>query len=107
MSVIGNFTASKSGGWEGNIQTLTMNAKVRFVPNDNQIGENAPAFRLFTGKSEVGAAWKLRTSGDSPREYLSVRLEDPVLGEPIFAALFDGPDGKEAQLIWNRARKVG
>lgn len=106
MAIIGTFAASKNGGWEGHIQTLTINAKVRFVPNDNQAGDNAPAFRLFAGKSEIGAAWKQRTNGDSPREYLSVRLEDPSLAEPVFAALFDGSDGKDAQLVWNRARKV-
>ena len=103
MAVIGTFAASKNGGWEGNIQTLTINAKVRFVPNDNQAGDNAPTYRLFAGKSEVGAAWRQRSSGDSPRDYLSVRLDDPSLAGPLSAALFETPDGKEAQLLWRRS----
>ncbi len=101
MAVIGTFAASKNGGWEGSIETLTINAKVRFVPNDNQAGDNAPAFRLFAGKSEIGAAWRQRSAGENPRDYLSVRLDDPSL--PLLsAALFESSDGKEAQLVWRR-----
>jgi uncharacterized protein (DUF736 family) len=104
MSIIGNFTASKNGGWEGSVQTLTINTKVRFVPNDNQTGDNAPAFRVYAGKSELGAAWKQRSAGENPRNYLSVRLDDPSLVEPISAALFESMDGREAQLVWSRRR---
>lgn len=102
MAIIGTFTASKNGGWEGNIQTLTINAKVRFVPNDNQDRDRAPAFRLFAGKAEIGAAWRQRSSGEAPRDFLSVRLDDPSLAEPISAALFEARDGGEAQLVWSR-----
>jgi uncharacterized protein (DUF736 family) len=102
MAVIGTFVQSKNGGWEGNVHTLTINAKVRFVPNDNQEGERAPAFRLFAGKSEIGAAWRQRSGGENPRDFLSVRLDDPSLAEPISAALFEAQDGREAQLVWTR-----
>jgi uncharacterized protein (DUF736 family) len=81
---------------------LTINAKVRFVPNDNQDGDRAPAFHMLAGKSELGAAWRQRTSGENPREYLSVKLDDPSLPEPISAALFQGADGMDAKLIWSR-----
>src|SRR3546814_17551370 len=50
MSVIGTFTPAKDGGWAGSIHTLTINAKVRLVPNDNRDNENAPVFR------EIGRA---------------------------------------------------
>jgi uncharacterized protein (DUF736 family) len=56
MSTIGTFTPSKEGGWTGAIHTLTINAKVRLVPNDNREHENAPAFRVFVGKSRIGDA---------------------------------------------------
>ena len=49
MSVIGTFTPAKDGGWDGSVQTLTINTKVRLVPNDNRENENAPAFRVFAG----------------------------------------------------------
>ena len=105
MSAIGTFTSAKGGGWDGSIHTLTINTKVRLVPNDNRENENAPAFLIFAGRSELGAAWKQRSSGETPRDYLSVKLDDPSLPEAISAALFDATDGKEAQLVWSRRRK--
>ena len=104
MSVIGTFTSAKDGGWNGSIQTLTINTKVRLVPNDNRENENAPAFLIFAGRSELGAAWQQRTNGETPRDYLSVKLDDPSLPEAISAALFEAADGKEAQLVWSRRR---
>ena len=104
MSVIGTFTPSKEGGWTGTIHTLTMNAKIRLVPNDNRDSENSPAFRAFVGKSRVGEAWEARSTAETPRDYLRVKLDDPSLAEPLNAALFWSEDGKEAQLVWNRRR---
>ena len=104
MAIIGHFTASKDGGWEGTIQTLSINTKVRLVPNDNQSGDKAPAFRVFAGKSEIGAAWKARSQGESARDYLSVRLDDPCLVDSVSAAMFEAEDGRQATLIWSRAK---
>ena len=104
MSVIGTFTPTKDGGWAGSIRTLTIQAHVRFVPNDNRESEKAPAFRVFIGRSRVGDAWTARSAGENPRDYLRVRLDDPSLSEPLSAALFQSADGKEAQLMWNRGR---
>jgi len=104
MSVIGMFTPIKDGGWEGTIRTLTIDVKARLIPNDNQDSEGAPAFRLFAGRSELGAAWRERSGGENPRDYLSVRLDDPSLPAPISAAMFEATDGKEAQLVWSRRR---
>ena len=100
--VIGTFTPAKDGGWNGSIQTLTMAAKVRFVPNDNRDNQRAPAFRVFVGKSRIGDAWSARTNGDSPKEYLRVVLDDPSLQGPISVALFPSDEGNEAQLVWRR-----
>lgn len=107
MSTIGTFTPSKEGGWIGTIHTLTMNTKIRLVPNDNRDNENAPAFRVFAGKSRVGDAWAARSTGEKPRDYLRVKLDDPSLSEPLNAALFWSEDGNEAQLVWNRRQACG
>src|ERR1700675_3601674 len=104
MSVIGTFAPSKEGGWSGAIHTLTMNVKIRLVPNDNRQNENAPAFRVFVGKSRIGDAWEARSTAETPREYLRVKLDDPNLPEPLSAALFWSEDANEAQLVWNRRR---
>ncbi len=104
MSVIGTFTATKDGGWSGIIRTLTVDMKARFVPNDNRSSDSAPAFRVFAGRSEIGAAWSARSDGESPREYLSVRLDDPCLPGAIQAALFEDAERQSAQLVWSRRR---
>lgn len=104
MSVIGTFRPYKDGGWIGTIRTLTINVKARFVPNDTRETEQAPVFRIYAGRSEIGAAWRQRTGGENGREYLSVRLDDPSLPEGISAAMFEAAEGKEAQLVWNRRR---
>lgn len=105
MAVIGTFVSTKEGGWAGAIRTLTIDIKVRFAPNDNKDNEAAPAFRIFAGVSEIGAAWRKQAAGEGEaRHYLSVKLSDPALAEPISAALFEADDAKTAQLVWNAKR---
>lgn len=104
MSSIGTFTPDKDGGWTGSIHTLTINTKLRFVPNDNRDNDNAPAFRVFAGQSRIGDAWQAHSNGDKSKDYLRVKLDDPSLSEPISAALFPSEDGSTAQLVWNRRR---
>ena len=41
------------------------------------------------GRAELGAAWKARSNGEEPRDYLSVQLDDASFPEPIRAALFE------------------
>lgn len=102
MSVIGVFTPAKDGGWTGSIRTLTINTKLRLVPNDNCDSDNAPAFRVLAGNSHVGDAWEARTASDNPKPYWRVRLDDPALPASFTAALFSADDGASAQLVWNR-----
>jgi uncharacterized protein (DUF736 family) len=98
---------AKDGGWAGSIQTMMINTKVRLVPDDNRDNENAPIFRVFVGQSRIGDAWAARSGCENPKDYLSVRLDDPSLPEPISAALFQSEDGKEAQLVWDRRKAEG
>jgi uncharacterized protein (DUF736 family) len=104
MTVIGTFVPAGDGGWIGGIHTLTIKARLRFVPNDNRENDNAPAFRVFVGRSRIGDAWQERSSGDDAKEYLRVRLDDPSLPEPISAALFKSENSERAQLVWTRKR---
>ena len=99
MATIGNFTTGKDG-YVGTIRTLTINIKTRIVANDKKKSDSAPDFRVYAGQAELEAAWKAKTKGDEPRDYLSVLLDDPSFPEPIRAALFE-EDGA-AFLVWNR-----
>ncbi len=105
MPVIGTFKPASDGGWIGAIQTLSINAKVRLVPNDNRADAAAPAFHLIFGHTRIGEAWESRSSGEIPRDYLRVKLDDPSLIAPLNAALFPSDDGATAQLVWNRRRE--
>lgn len=99
MSKIGSFTKTASGEYQGEIVTLSVQAKkVRIVPDTNASG-NAPSHRVFIGEAEVGAAWPKTTQDDRP--YLSVKLDDPTFTGPIFAQLFAG-DGETHDLVWSR-----
>lgn len=104
MAVIGVFHPTKEGGWAGSIRTIMLDVRVRFVPNDNRQTEAAPAFRVFAGDFEVGAAWFKRSAGEQPRDYFSVMLDDPVLPQPVSAALFESSNPNEAHLVWSRRR---
>lgn len=102
MAVIGTFTPAKDGGWVGTIRTLTINTKVRLVPNDDRSSKKAPAFRVFVGNSRIGDAWEAATGGLNPKCYLKVRIDDPALPEPITAAMFSAETEKTAQMLWTR-----
>ena len=103
MPVIGTFTPVQDG-FTGSITTLALNAKVSIVLNEGKQGRNAPDFLIMAGAIEVGAAWR-RTNHTSAKEYLRVKLDDPLLPEPIWGALLgDGEDGV-ARLVWVRDRE--
>ena len=104
MPVIGIFRPSKDGGWIGTIRTLTINAKVRFVPNDNRQNENAPAFRVFVGMSCIGDAWLCRSGEEKSRDYLRVKIDDFGIPAPVTAILFWHDESSDAKLVWDRGR---
>lgn len=95
--IIGRFTRSKQGGWEGEIQTLTIHRKIRLVPNDNRVVDSDPAFRVMLGWQAIGDAWERQSRADPPRDYLGVRIDDPLC--PINATLFTDAEGLSAQMV--------
>jgi uncharacterized protein (DUF736 family) len=100
MPVIGTFKADKDG-FVGSIRTLSLNAKIRIVANDQKQTDSAPDFRVFAGTAEIGAAWR-KTSADDKSSYLRVRLDDPAFKEPIRAALIERSDDGVLPLLWRR-----
>jgi len=100
MANIGIFTA-QNGSYTGSVRTLTLNVKVKIVPNDKE-SENAPDFRIVAGNFEIGAAWK-KVSRTAERPYLSVTLDDPSFPATIYARLVEGEEGAH-NLIWSRSK---
>lgn len=100
MANIGTFTADNDG-FTGTLRTLTLNVKLKLIPNDKG-SDNAPDFRIQTANGlEVGAAWKKVSQAERP--YLSVSLDDPSLPATIYARLIEEEDGTH-NLIWSRSK---
>ena len=102
MATIGTFTA-QGDGYTGSIKTLTLNVKAAQLRANDKTDDKAPNFRIFSGQTEFGAAWK-KTARESSREYLSVKLDDPSFPAPIYASLVDTDEGYS--LIWSRSRQA-
>jgi uncharacterized protein (DUF736 family) len=105
MANIGSF--KKVGNdFQGEIVTLSLTTKgVRIVAEPNRASENAPSYRVYVGRAEIGAAWSKRT--EEGRNYLSLKLDDPSFNAPIYANLFDDEGGEGYTLLWSRPRKNG
>ncbi len=98
MATIGTFT--KSGDtFTGSVKTLSINAKTTIKAAD-KASDKAPDYRVFSGSTEFGAAWK-KTSNEG-RAYLSVKLDDPSFPAPIYATLVEGEQADSFTLIWSR-----
>ncbi|MFG8723596.1 DUF736 domain-containing protein [Pseudomonas aeruginosa] len=102
MANIGTFTA-QNNGFTGTVRTLTLNVKVKLVPNDKS-SDNAPDFRVqAAGGYDIGAAWKKVSQSDRP--YLSVTLDDPSFPATIYARLIEEDNGTY-NLIWTRSKQA-
>jgi uncharacterized protein (DUF736 family) len=97
MTAIGNFTRD-GDNFTGAINTLTLNAAVT-IKAVKKAAKGAPAYRIYAGEFELGAAWTKTSKAEKP--YLSVKLDDPSFNEPIFGALVEQADGSH-KLVWNR-----
>lgn len=102
MANLGTFTA-QNDGFTGTVRTLTLNVKIKFIPNDKS-RENAPDFRIqAAGGYDIGAAWK--KVSEAKRPYLSVTLDDPSFPATIYARLIEEDDGNHS-LIWSRSKSA-
>jgi uncharacterized protein (DUF736 family) len=101
--IIGNFKKTDEGTFRGAITTLTLNLEVAIEPIANKTAEKGPDYRVTTGHTELGAAWK-ETSG-AGNVYLSVRLDDPALPASINCALVKTQSDLGYRLVWERKRK--
>ncbi|HEX4183198.1 MAG TPA: DUF736 domain-containing protein [Caulobacteraceae bacterium] len=102
MASIGTFTQNDAGNYNGAIKTLTLNVRQATFRKVDKEGDKAPDFRIFSGSTEFGAAWK-KVSREE-RSYLSVKLDDPSFPAPIYASLVDADEGYS--LIWSRSRQA-
>lgn len=102
MTSIGTFTRI-GDGFEGRLQTLTIDTALTIVAAEPGDAENAPDYRVMAGDGddafEVGAGWK--RVGDKAGEFLALLIDDPALAGPLRANLFQTGTGTHI-LTWSR-----
>ena len=102
MANIGTFTA-QNDSFTGTVRTLTLNVKVKFVPNAKE-SENAPDYRIVAGNFEIGAAWK--RVGGRAGDYIALEIDSPLFLTVFRPALFQADDdGRTFRLAWKRPRQ--
>jgi uncharacterized protein (DUF736 family) len=106
MPQIGEFTRTKNR-YSGRVRTLSLDIEMVLVPAEHSDTENAPDYRAHLGDGdgpEIGAGWK--RTGEKAGDYVSIQIDDPALGQPIRANLFQSGEGKSVWgLHWNRPQK--
>lgn len=102
MTCIGTFTATPDG-FEGHLQTLTIDRPLTITSAETNETENAPDYRVMAGDGdtgfEVGAGWK--RVGDKAGAYVALLIDDPALMQPLRANLFQS-DARTHVLMWSR-----
>jgi len=105
MTCISTFTV-RPDGFEGRLQTLTIDSALTIVLAELGEAENAPDYRIMAGEGEttfkVGAGWK--RVGDKAGAYVAVLIDDPALVQPLRANLFQS-DPSTHVLMWSRTSR--
>ncbi len=75
---LGNFSKLDDGSFAGPFRMIDSTTQLSIVPID-KTKENAPDFRVFAQRREVGSGWshKARTSG---KDYLILKVAAPEFG---------------------------
>ena len=101
--IVGTFTKTETGSFEGQVETLSFSAEMRIDPIE-KTADRAPSYRVYIAHSnvEIGAGWdaKSQRTGDP---YISVKIDDPSFAYPMWAALTKADDG--FTLRWSRPRR--
>jgi len=98
--IVGTFTKTETGAFEGDVETLTFGAALIIQPVE-KTADRAPNYRVYSAhtKIEVGAGWN-ETSQKKGEPYISIKIDDPSFAYPMWAALTKGDDGY--RLNWSR-----
>jgi uncharacterized protein (DUF736 family) len=104
MAAIGYVTKLPTGGFKGQLKTLSIRADIDIVPNTMKNGDDQPDFRVLHRNVEIGAGWT-RTGATSGKDYVSLSLASPEFGpRKLYANLgrAAGQDDEDVYaVIWN------
>jgi uncharacterized protein (DUF736 family) len=103
MPAIGYVNRTNSGGFAGQLRTVSIKADIEIIPNEQKTGDLQPDYRVLSDGIEIGGGWN-RRSETSGRDYVSLSLAAPEFGpRRIYANLgrAAGGDDKGFAVIWN------
>ncbi len=105
MSKIGYLNQPNAHGeLEGEIKTLQLQIKVKFILNPQKISSAAPDYLIVANADiEIGSAWKKTKQkiGDIIIEFLSITIDDPSMLHALNVAAFKKDDGS-FDITWRR-----
>ena len=101
---IGSFIRT-ANGYEGMIETATLDLRLSLVPADPGGADRAPDWRVHLGPEadgpEIGAGWN--ETGERAGDYVSLRIDDPAFAQPLRAALFRSEADQSSWVLrWTR-----
>lgn len=100
MQIIGS--ATKTGDtYTGTLRTMNHTVKFRLTPYAGG-SEQAPDYRVYAGAAEIGGGWKKTSS--TGQDFISIKLDDPGLANPIFASLYPADEPDTFNLLWSRPK---
>lgn len=104
MSTIAILKPEMNGSSEelvGELRTLQISLKMRFVPNVGKKSDKSPDYRIFAGNwddraVQVGTAWKKKKDRQdgSTFEFLTITIDDPSLPQTLNVAAFKNDNGE-------------
>jgi uncharacterized protein (DUF736 family) len=104
MTAIGYVRKENDGRYKGHLRTVSIQAEIDIVPNQQKTSDSQPDFRVLTQGIEIGAGWQKKgeTSG---KEYVSLSIAAPEFGpKKLYANLGRAAGSDEEDLyavIWN------
>ena len=101
--IVGTFTKTETGLFEGEVETLIFSAALKVVPVEKST-DRAPSYRVYAthNNAEVGAGWDEKSQRNN-EPYISVKIDDPSFAYPMWAALTKSEGGYD--LKWSRPRR--
>jgi uncharacterized protein (DUF736 family) len=104
MTAIGYVTKQTDGRYKGTLRTVSIQAEIDIVPNQQKTSDSHPDFRVLTQGIEIGAGWQKKgeTSG---KEYVSLSIATPEFGPRKLYANLGRAAGSDDEnyfaVIWN------
>ncbi len=106
MASIGYVTKQATGGYKGQLKTLSIRADIDIVPNGMKNGDDQPDYRVLHRNVEIGAGW-VRKGTTSGKDYVSLSLASPEFGPRKLYANLGRAAGQDDDdvfaVIWNPA----